>query len=210
VTEEIALPRNLSRPATGVYWCALMLAYDSPTGEVPGGQPALRHAMNYEGRSAVSEALDELEGYSLIARVGSTRGQRVFVLVLARKREQSMCPECGVRPLRPHRGARECATCFQTVSRRGWKDELLTTWATLKSREPPVGDWVIARRVHANTRHLGHKAPTMFGYAEDDVPGSGSGDGEGIVQAGVAMGIFPETMLRVAKHARRGDDIGEG
>lgn len=94
-----------------------------------------------------------------------------------------------------------CPRCLQTMGRRSWKADgmeiLFNGWRNGWS------DARIAYAIHAYTKQ------PLFGRAEDGVAGSGSGAGEGVIPAFVAMGLFPEEMLRSVKHARRGDEMGE-
>lgn len=171
-------------------------------GEVPGGQETIRALLGDVERKHVIAALDDLERDRLIKRVGHTRGQRLFVLVLvpfSSDADQRRCEVCE-EPVARMRGAKRCPKCIQ-IQRREWKSELLTIWRN-GQRQGWSDDKI------AFTAHVRLKRP-LWGYAEDGVQGSGSGSGEGIVPALVEMGLVDASMMERARFARRGGEPDE-
>lgn len=102
------------------------------------------------------------------------------------------CEVCGA-DVAKLKGARRCAACLQ-VQRREWKADLLAIWENgLRLR------WSLWKIAYAASVRLGRP---LWGRS-GGIPGSGS---EGVIPAGVALGIFPRSMLQQAAAARRGEE----
>jgi hypothetical protein len=136
----------------------------------------------------------ELESYRLVRRVGHTTAQRIFLLVLRESVSGDGCEICG-QPRATLRGARRCPRCVQ-LQRREWKGEALELWRSLagRGRSDMNIAWHISKRLNR----------PLWGRSEDGEQGSGSGDGEGVIPALVELGVFPQSMLEVARLARAG------
>jgi hypothetical protein len=156
--------------------------------------------------------LDELEGYRLIARVGFTRGQRLWVLtvdVLGKSATRLCETGCG-DPVSTLRGSKRCPTCLQG-QRRDWKGQVLDIWREAKRQGLTDGQFLT--RAHNKVRRVDAEGVThaipLWGRAEDGVQGSGSGAGESLICACVEMGILSDEWVTRARRARNGDDTGE-
>lgn len=203
-----ALPKNLGRPERLALF-AMQLNCDEETGEVTRGvsedgetetaYQRIARWCGWEGRSAASDAVTALVEHRLVARVGSGKDQRIFVLCLgsARSREQETACKMCPRDAAGLKGSDVCAACRQ-IERRLWKGEALEIWR--KCKRLGFSDEKIAYTVHARLKR------PLWGKAEEGVKGSGSGDGEGVIPALVALGVFPRDMLRNAERARAGED----
>lgn len=190
------LPRDLSRPARTVLFAAQIKA-NAITGEVERGadgstpQQRLSRWCGWEGRSAVSSALDELCSSRLMWRAGHAVAQRLYALLLPsdRKTEQDGRPPCEVcgGDATKLRGSTKCAACMQ-VARREWKGIALAIW-----RRGKMSGWTddkIAYTIHARTGR------PLWGRAEEET--------EAVITAMCAMGLFPDEMMRAVRIARDG------
>ena len=198
---EYALPRGLSRRALTVYAFAALICDE--VGVVPGGQAALAECLQHSDRTKVWQAVEELEQRRVMKRIGKGPAQRLVLVVMLpfRHTSESLCETCGIRPKQRIRGAKECATCLQAIGRRIWKAEAVELWA--KGVQRGDSDWKIAYAIHATTKR------PLWGRSEEGEQGSGSGEGEGVIPAMIAMGLFPEDMMRAARNARKGDDLDD-
>lgn len=162
-------------------------------------QQLLQRVCGWIGPSAASEAVAELVEARLLKRVstGAGNAHRLVVVEEKDRKRKKACEVCGAPVNERMRGAKRCPACVQP-QRREWKGDLLAIWHNAQA----LGwdDWKVAY-----TAHVRLKRP-LWGRSEEGVAGSGSGDGEGVVNAGVALGIFPSTMLDNARRARRGEE----
>jgi hypothetical protein len=197
----IEIPRNLTRPARGMYFAACLLADD--TREVDGGQAQLAELMGYAPRQT-REVLYELEAHRLIRRVRTKWGVRVFVLE-KRQKGAAGCAVCGRLPLARINGARHCPTCYQTHGRpdRQWQPTAYEVWA--RGLLAGKSDMAIAYSIHVATGW------PLWGSDPDamDEPGQRGprGGTVGVVEWGVSEGLFNKDLLRTTRKARRGEDM---
>ncbi len=217
MTRDVVIPRTLSRRARAAYFAAALVANDE--GVVEGGQTTLMLLLDLTDQKHLRGALDELEAARLVVRVGNTSKQVVRVLVLSAFSPPSCCEVCGAEPAKL-RGAKRCPACIQ-VKRREWKADLIRIW--MKGKTMGWSDEKIAYTAHARIRRTGIDGVPRSIPLWGGVPNGTSTHGkakqretqgeESIVNAGVALGLFPESLAQFAAYARDGDsrsDDGEG
>ncbi len=203
------LPRNLSRPARAALF-AMRLKCDSQTGEVEahdGMTPQQRIAKwcGWDDRQT-RDVIAELEAARLVKRVGRTRGQSLFLLVL-RQKSAGICEVCTA-PVAKLDGARRCAAHLQ-FQRREWKADVLEIWR--KGKLAGRSDSWIVQACYTTVRRKDgdgvlHVIP-RWGRV-DDTQGSGSGGAsEGLIPAMVDMGILPAEWLKLCELARAGGEV---
>lgn len=211
------IPRDLSRPARTALF-AICLNCNEETGEVEATdeftpQQLIALWCGWEKRDSTIAAITELEAHRLVCRVGRTRGQALFLLVLAQK-GRTVCEVCGGKAF-GLRGARYCATCTQG-RRREWKGEVLEVWR--RGKIAGLHDSAIIQRAYNKVRRIDadgveHVIP-RWGRTSDEGGGGGrtGGDGassEGLIPAMVEMGLIGDEWLDLAKKARR-DSVDGG
>ncbi len=180
----------------------LWLLADDETGEVLGADDEtplqlVGRLCGVDEESNVRKVMAELEAHRLIARIGRTSRMRLFVLVLGSiQPEDNKCSTCWATKAKL-RGSKQCPKCIQ-IGRRSWKGDALELWRIGKSKG--WSDMRIAMHMHARLDR------PLWGRAEDGVAGSGSGEGEGVIPAMVALGVFPAELLDLCRAARRGDE----
>lgn len=206
---DVLIPSWLPRSSRTAYFAAALVADEK--GEVQGGQATLQAILGYTNRGHVCRALDACEEAKLIKRVGTSRGQRLFVLVLMPfSSSEKLCETgCGDK-VGTLRGSKRCPTCLQG-QRREWKGQVLDIWR--EAMRQGLSDGAFLTRAHNKVRRVDAEgvshAISLWGRAEDGVQGSGSGAGESLVSACVEMGILDDEWLTRARRARNGDETGE-
>jgi hypothetical protein len=209
--ELVELAKRLPPRALHTYYAACLLAKKQAPYEVVGGARSIAAMLGHAFTKSVRAALNDLESASLVKRVGKTKGQRLFVLGLrAFSGAKDVCIVCGDRPLSPIRGARHCGVCYQLHGRadRTWKLTAVDIWASGKAEG--WSDWKIAYAIHVKTDQPLWGQSDNGGIKQNGTRGSGSGKGEGVIQWGVALGIFPATMMGQERKARRGEGADDG
>jgi len=162
--------------------------------EVPGGADAVIRALGLSDRKWAMKTVKSLEDSGVCRRVETRLFARVREFYTPSCKLCELC-DAGVSKLD---GSRYCPSCNQ-LRRRDWKGLALDMWLELKAKG--WGNMKIANHIAQRLKR------SMWGYAEGGVQGSGSGDGEGVIPALVAMGVFPDAMLKICERARAGEEV---
>jgi len=174
-------------------------------GEWLTAQQRLSFVCGWLGDQAISDALAETDEHRLTIRRCHGKARRIWVLSGSpRKREVTIWPECEtcMAEVAHMRGAQRCPKCIQ-IQRREWKAEATVLWCKCKALgKSDFGTaWHIAKRLNL----------PLVTKAEEGVKGSGSGQGEGVIEFLIAEGLCsnPTEMTEYARRLRRGEEGGE-
>lgn len=198
------LPRDVPRPArTAFAFLALGCDHHYPHEFHGDGRRTalerLGELCGWEDREATRGALVVLEQAKAI-RTARSKTLRIFV-VSASDPGSTECLTC-TEPVAKMRGAQRCPKCIQ-IQRREWKAEAIALWCKCKALgKSDFGiAWHIAKRLNL----------PLVTKAEEGVKGSGSGQGEGVIEWMTAEGLCanPVEMAEYARRLRRGEESNE-